>query len=365
MVYHRSELRTLPTGKYRSELFAEDFHPAKVEEDHEPVQCSMTGKAITLGELRNGQFQLVDPVSGHLHWAPDPKWTLQGMYLKELTKMWFLPPPFGPDCTKLWLGRALIMQGTQSVTTFLSAFYDTMALVAALLITVAVETTFLDDDAQGQCQENKVLSDACNTQVLAGIIASAACIIQLFWCILFKLVLNVWPPEAFAHVIFRFWYLGFGVTIALMLVINVSFVTSFQYRIGLQTYGYDSAYHASHTGWHPLVLTSFWIWMAWPIAMFLVILFGQALTIFMFRKRDLEVTQTGFSNAFLNATGVLSHTDMMYQQTENPASPARGVGNQTWTAVHAPVMLLPTPGPSQPGGYRDPNQFMFAGASSR
>ena len=37
----------------------------RVEADDTLLKCSMTGKTTTLGELRKGEFVLVDPVAGH------------------------------------------------------------------------------------------------------------------------------------------------------------------------------------------------------------------------------------------------------------------------------------------------------------
>ena len=36
-----------------------------MEADDTLLKCSMTGKTTTLGELRKGEFVLVDPVAGH------------------------------------------------------------------------------------------------------------------------------------------------------------------------------------------------------------------------------------------------------------------------------------------------------------
>jgi len=134
----------------------------------------------------------------------------------------------------------MIQNGTTAVSAFLGTFYDTMALVAALLITVAVLTTFLDGDSQEQCgNEDTFLIPLCNTQVLAGVTACVCCILELFWCILLKLILNVWPQDAFASFIIRYWFLGFYVTVGLMTALGISFATSFNHRMALQTFAYD------------------------------------------------------------------------------------------------------------------------------
>ena len=316
----RTTLRTMPNGKFRSELCQEGFDPDALAHADAHLDCDITGAKVSVEDVRLGKFELIDPVSGQLHYHPPGGWTTQVAYLNVLKRPFLvLPPPFGFDPLMAVLLRGGITNGLLWLKGVLKTYLDSMALLGALLLVLTFELGQIDYYDSQDCTQSSFARDTCNLQVWCGACATATGLLLMTYCVLVGCVIDSWPHESICVKLRH--YMLFILYVPTFSLFFIGAWTSFALIIKLakQTEGYDDRFEWSWSDPTGIFGVTNGVWMAWGLVMLMAMIVFYFLAGHELRNRDLNLgdrwslflcwnSDVGFSDEFLVQVGVMSQS---------------------------------------------------------
>ena len=281
-----------------------------------------------IAALRRGEFHLIDPKGGHPHWMGRPDTSVQKFYLKEIQKAI-------PDSGTVAILRSIITKGVEHTVAGLRANNENMALLSALLLSVCVSESHIDDPA-GMCQMRNVsgqpgLGDdgigkdphvLCNEQANAAAVGAILCLLTMVWCIANIGYLNFLSSDSAAYHILITRYNYLAIPAALIFSGCFAFGWALTTRVGLQKALYTPGF-AGHTNTHFLWSWCFVALMFWAVAGLLGVFCSGVRTVREGRQRDLDPTGEGVSDSFLRDLGLLEDGDADEGGEENLAGAAK------------------------------------------
>ena len=302
-----------------------------------------------LKAFRCGDFDLVDPAGGHKHWIPR-SWAayggdqaIQKMYLKELRKPLLIA---GSDT--LFTLRSIMIRGVDHTVANIRANTENTAILSALLMSVAITGTHLDD-AAGICTRNTtnaqgvrigIGAEDCNAQANAGAVSVILCLLTMTVAMSNIFFLNMLAPNSAAFQLKRNAYRLHAFPILLAALSSVAFGSALNVRMGIQRAQYEEDFGSGPDGRQDFLQTYIFVALLVWLGVFCANeLANQISNKLELKQRDLDSTGKGFSDEFLESLGLRKSASIRSQLGSVRASIVLSQAGKE-AACRPPALLL-------------------------
>ena len=173
-----------------------------------PDEAKASSIPIEVASARRGEFERLDPVGGFKHWSPEPSWSIQKLYLEELSGRF-------PDSLRLCFFRKVLTCGVTEVIEQCKQNADSMVLVSTLLLGICAaemhSMSTVEDNISCYRWESKdeeeieVMDNWCSSFAAIGSVVS---LLATTWCImiLWRSCFNFHPPDGAAYFVYKYWH---------------------------------------------------------------------------------------------------------------------------------------------------------------